>query len=91
MTELSLVGYLNNETATAELCKIARFTSVEITDEALGAYLMCHLRQYCEGCGTPDTPQWRKGWHSEVLQHSVLLVQYPADPNLHFQVQRMWN
>jgi len=35
--------------------------------------LVSHLRQHCENCGTLSTPQWRKGWHSEVLNHSVLL------------------
>jgi len=42
-------------------------------DVLLGAYLVSHLRQHCENCGTLNTPQWRKGWHSEVLNHSVLL------------------
>jgi len=42
-------------------------------DIMLGAYLMSHLRQHCENCGTLQTPQWRKGWFSEVLNHSVLL------------------
>jgi hypothetical protein len=42
-------------------------------DVLLGAYLVSHLRQHCENCGTLHTPQWRKGWHSEVLNHSVLL------------------
>jgi len=42
-------------------------------DILLGAYLMSHLRQHCENCGTFVTPQWRKGWFSEVLNHSVLL------------------
>jgi len=42
-------------------------------DVLLGAYLVSHLRQHCENCGTLSTPQWRKGWHSEVLNHSVLL------------------
>jgi len=42
-------------------------------DILLGAYLMSHLRQYCENCGTFETPQWRKGWYSDVLHRSVLL------------------
>jgi len=42
-------------------------------DIMLGAYLVSHLRQHCENCGTLQTPQWRKGWHSDVLNHSVLL------------------
>jgi len=43
------------------------------SDVLLGAYLMSHFRPHCENCGTLNTPQWRKGWFSEVLQHSVLL------------------
>jgi len=42
-------------------------------DIMLGAYLMSHLRHHCEHCGTQATPQWRKGWYSEVLGRSVLL------------------
>jgi len=42
-------------------------------DIMLGAYLMSHLRPYCENCGTFDTPQWRKGWQSDVLGRAVLL------------------
>jgi len=38
-----------------------------------GATLLSHLRHFCENCGTFATPQWRKGWHSEVLNRSVLL------------------
>ncbi len=33
-------------------------------DILLGAYLMTHLRNACENCGTTNTPQWRKGWYS---------------------------
>jgi len=42
-------------------------------DILLGAYLMSHLRSACENCGTTNTPQWRKGWFSEILNRSVLL------------------
>jgi len=42
-------------------------------DVLLGTYLVSHLRHFCENCGTLDTPQWRKGWHSEILNRSVLL------------------
>jgi len=42
-------------------------------DELVGAILVSHLRQHCENCGTHVTPQWRKGWFSDVLNHSVLL------------------
>eukprot|EP01117_Protostelium_nocturnum_P018464 TRINITY_DN7729_c0_g1_i1.p1 TRINITY_DN7729_c0_g1~~TRINITY_DN7729_c0_g1_i1.p1 ORF type:complete len:252 (-),score=50.22 TRINITY_DN7729_c0_g1_i1:131-793(-) len=42
-------------------------------DLALGAYLISHLRPYCENCGTFVTPQWRKGWQSGALHRSVLL------------------
>lgn len=42
-------------------------------DVLLGAYLMTHFRQTCENCGTFETPQWRKGWYSEMLGRSVLL------------------
>jgi len=42
-------------------------------DVLLGAYLMTHIRPYCENCGTLETPQWRKGWFSEVLNRSVFL------------------
>jgi hypothetical protein len=27
-------------------------------DVLLGAYLMTHIRPYCENCGTLETPQW---------------------------------
>lgn len=46
---------------------------MDTPDIMLGAYLMSHLRHYCENCGTYDTPQWRKGWFSDVLNRSVLL------------------
>jgi len=42
-------------------------------DILLGAYLMSHLRNACENCSTTYTPQWRKGWYSEILNRSVLL------------------
>eukprot|EP01118_Nematostelium_gracile_P003612 TRINITY_DN14177_c0_g1_i1.p1 TRINITY_DN14177_c0_g1~~TRINITY_DN14177_c0_g1_i1.p1 ORF type:complete len:179 (+),score=21.53 TRINITY_DN14177_c0_g1_i1:50-538(+) len=43
------------------------------TDIDLGAYLISHMRNICENCGSLSTPQWRKGWYSEVLSRSVLL------------------
>jgi len=42
-------------------------------DVIFGAYLMDHLIPKCENCGLTDTPQWRKGWYSDVLGRSVLL------------------
>jgi len=42
-------------------------------DIDLGAYLISHMRHLCENCGTFNTPQWRKGWYSDVLSRSVLL------------------
>eukprot|EP01114_Cavostelium_apophysatum_P004108 TRINITY_DN1426_c0_g1_i1.p1 TRINITY_DN1426_c0_g1~~TRINITY_DN1426_c0_g1_i1.p1 ORF type:complete len:229 (+),score=23.64 TRINITY_DN1426_c0_g1_i1:332-1018(+) len=42
-------------------------------DVLFGAYLVSHMKQHCENCGTYVTPQWRKGWYSGVLNHSVLL------------------
>lgn len=43
-------------------------------DILLGAYLLGHLETHtCESCGTHETPQWRKGWVSDVLGRSVLL------------------
>jgi len=42
-------------------------------DLALGAYLVAHLQQRCENCLTSETPQWRKGWYSVLLQRSVVL------------------
>jgi len=42
-------------------------------DEMVGAVLISHLRQHCENCATYITPQWRKGWFSDILNHSVLL------------------
>ena len=42
-------------------------------DVLLGAYLIQHMRQHCENCGTLNTPQWRKGWFSQILNRSVLL------------------
>jgi len=42
-------------------------------DVLLGAYLISHLQQRCENCGTPETPQWRKGWFSTLLNRSVVL------------------
>lgn len=42
-------------------------------DVTLGAYFISHLNQICENCGVTETPQWRKGWYSNVLQHTVLL------------------
>jgi GATA zinc finger len=47
---------------------------VQSPDVLLGAYLLGHLHPHtCEHCGTHETPQWRKGWVSDVLQRSVLL------------------
>jgi len=43
------------------------------SDIALGVCFLSHLRHFCENCGTYDTPQWRKGWRSEVLNRCVLL------------------
>jgi hypothetical protein len=42
-------------------------------DIMLGAYLVTHLQQRCENCGITDTPQWRKGWFSNILNRSVVL------------------
>jgi len=42
-------------------------------DIMLGAYLVTHLQQRCENCGITDTPQWRKGWFSTILNRSVVL------------------
>jgi len=42
-------------------------------DILLGAYLMTHLQQRCENCGILDTPQWRKGWFSDILNRYVVL------------------
>lgn len=43
------------------------------SDINFGAFLISHFRQRCENCSTTDTPQWRKGWYSEVLGRSVCL------------------
>jgi len=43
------------------------------SDILLGAYLVSHFKPHCDNCGTMNTPQWRKGWYSDLLQHSVLL------------------
>jgi len=42
-------------------------------DVAMGAYLVTHLQQRCENCLTCETPQWRKGWFSTLLQRWVVL------------------
>ena len=42
-------------------------------DVLLGAYLISHLQQRCENCGISNTPQWRKGWYSTILNRSVVL------------------
>lgn len=42
-------------------------------DVFVGAYLVSHLQPRCENCNTPETPQWRKGWHSEILGRNVIL------------------
>jgi hypothetical protein len=42
-------------------------------DVLVGAYYLQHLRPSCANCGTMDTPQWRKGWHSSLLEKEVLL------------------
>lgn len=42
-------------------------------DIVMGAYLISHMRQVCENCGTFSTPQWRKGWFSEVLNRHCQL------------------
>lgn len=42
-------------------------------DIMLGAYLVNHLQQRCENCGTGETPQWRKGWFSSILNRTVVL------------------
>lgn len=48
--------------------------SREVSDDiAFGAYLMINLKHHCEHCGTQNTPQWRKGWFSDILNRSVLL------------------
>jgi len=41
--------------------------------EIIGAYLIFHLKTFCECCGTTKTPQWRKGWFCPLLNHRVLL------------------
>ena len=42
-------------------------------DIMVGAYLMSHFKSACENCGCTETPQWRKGWFSDILGRSVLL------------------
>jgi len=42
-------------------------------DIMIGAYLISHLQQRCEHCGTAETPQWRKGWFSSILNRCVVL------------------
>lgn len=46
-----------------------------VTDEDLmmGAYLLSHMTTYCENCGTHETPQWRKGWWSDLFKRPVHL------------------
>jgi GATA zinc finger len=40
---------------------------------SLGAYLLQTLVLHCENCGASESPQWRRGWYSTVLQKHVLL------------------
>ncbi|PRP73162.1 hypothetical protein PROFUN_03476 [Planoprotostelium fungivorum] len=47
--------------------------AVSDQDLMLGAYLMAHLHVYCENCGTTETPQWRKGWYSDLFKRPVHL------------------
>ncbi len=63
--------------------------AADLDDITLGAYLVTHLRTLCENCGATgkaslnfpnliltfnlETPQWRKGWFSEVIQRNTSL------------------
>jgi hypothetical protein len=42
-------------------------------DINLGAYLVSHLRTVCENCGVTETPQWRRGYWSSVLNTYTML------------------
>lgn len=42
-------------------------------DINLAAYLLLRIKNRCEHCNTKKTPQWRKGYYSEILGHSVTL------------------
>lgn len=39
----------------------------------LGSYLLAHLRRFCENCGCQSSPQWRKGWYSDIFSRPVQL------------------
>lgn len=69
---ISLTGHVHNPAGCDSDCQMELPTPSR-DDVVFGAYLMSHLRSHCENCGTFDTPQWRKGWFSNVLNHSVLL------------------
>ena len=47
--------------------------SPSLDDEILGAYFISSLCNRCEQCGTTQTPQWRKGWYSKLLNRAVIL------------------
>jgi hypothetical protein len=38
-----------------------------------GAIFLTHLKPHCENCNAYETPQWRKGWFNETLQHNIEL------------------
>ncbi|PRP79492.1 hypothetical protein PROFUN_12860 [Planoprotostelium fungivorum] len=48
-------------------------TLITEAETIMGSYLLAHLKTYCENCGVTETPQWRKGWHSEIFHRPVAL------------------
>lgn len=43
----------------------------DVTVIDLGVYYMLHLTRSCENCNTTSSPQWRKGWHSHLVDRKV--------------------
>jgi hypothetical protein len=39
----------------------------------IAAYILAHLKPICENCHCTTTPQWRKGWVSDLLDRYVWL------------------
>jgi hypothetical protein len=42
-------------------------------DVLLATFLLSNLKPICSNCGSTNTPQWRKGWWSNLLQRSIFL------------------
>lgn len=52
---------------------MAKVQTIINDEDSNCAFLLLHLKPFCEACGSTETPQWRKGWHSDILGKKITL------------------